>query len=43
MEMGSVRANYLLPCCSIHDFISIDMKHDHVLKKLNFRLVGGLW
>ena len=29
-----VRTEYVLAYCCIHD--SIDMQHDHVLKKLNF-------
>ena len=35
----SLRANYLLPCCCIHDFISFDMQHDHVLKKLTIDIL----
>ena len=35
----------MLPCCCIRDSLYFDMKHDHVLKKLNFNLltprVGG--
>ena len=36
---GGLRAEYLLPCCCIRDSILFYMQHDHVLQKLNFKLL----
>ena len=31
LQVGGLRAKYLLPCCCIHVSLQFDMQHDHVL------------